>query len=96
MLVRDDGTKISVMTINHGVSVLLPVPIKDTRSKFVLDTGACVSLISTGFYYRIPPNQRPELKPADNALKLEVANDSVLSVDGLIKLEFKINKDLFS
>lgn len=92
----DGLTKISIRTFNHGMSILLPISVGELNSKFVLDTGACVSIISTGLYYRIPPDSRPELRPVDRSLKLEVADDSLLSVEGITSLEFKVNKDIFS
>ena len=42
-----------------------------------------MSIISTGLYYRIPPNSRPELGAVDRSLKLEVANDNLLTVERL-------------
>ena len=35
--------------VNNGTSISLPVSIGNLTSYFVQDTGACVSLISTGF-----------------------------------------------
>lgn len=54
-------SKVNVCAVNHGVSISLPVSIGNLTSNFVLDTGACVSLISTGLYNRNPPEGRPEL-----------------------------------
>ena len=88
-------TKISIRTFSHGMSILLPVSAGELNSKFVFDTGACVSIISTGLYYRIPPDCRPELKAVERSLKLEVADDSLLTVEGITSLEFKVNKDIF-
>ena len=88
-------TKISIRTFSHGMSIVLPVLVGELNSKFVLDTGACVSIISTGLYYRIPPNSRPELRAVDRSLKLEVADDNLLTVEGITSLEFKVNKDIF-
>ena len=86
----------NVCAVNHGVSISLPVSIGNLTSNFVLDTGACVSLISTGLYNRIPPEGRPELQSVDKSLRLEVADDNLLSIEGVISLEFKVNRDIFS
>ena len=88
-------TKISIRTFSHGMSIVLPVLVGELNSKFVLDTGACVSIISTRLYYRIPPNSRPELRAVDRSLKLEVADDNLLTVEGITSLKFKVNKDIF-
>lgn len=92
----DGLEKISVRCLNHGVSILLPVSVGSLVSKFVLDTGACVSIISSGLYYRIPPEDRPCLRPVDSSFKLEVADDSLLPVEGVTTLDFKIDKNAFS
>lgn len=72
--------------VNHGVSRPLPVSISNLTSNFVLDTWACVSLISTGLYDRIPPEGRPELQSVDKSLRLEVADDNLLPIEGVVSL----------
>ena len=47
-------------------------------------------------FYRIPPDHRPELRPVAGAFKLEVADDSLLPVEGVTTLEFRVNKNVFS
>ena len=82
----------SVCNINHGITIPLPIP----TGKLVIDTGTCVSIISNGLFYRIPPDHRLELRPVAGSFKLEVADDSLLPIDGMTTLEFKVNKDVFS
>ena len=53
-------------------------------------------MISTGLYNRIPPEGRPELQSVDKSLRLEVADDNLLSIEGVVSLEFKVNRDIFS
>ena len=86
----------NVCAVNHGVSISLPVAIGNLTSNFVLDTGACVSLILTGLYNRIPPEGRPELQSVDKSQRLEVADDNLFSIEGVVSLEFKVNRDIFS
>ena len=76
--------------------ILLPILIEQLSAKFVIDTGACLSIISNGLFYRIPPDHRPELRPVAGSFKLEVADDSFLPVEGMTTLEFKVNKHVFS
>ena len=38
---------------------------------------------------RIPPEGRPELQSADKSLRLEVADGNLLSIEGVVSLEFK-------
>ena len=91
----NEMTKIRFRTFSHGMSILLPVSVGELNSNFVLDTGACVSIISTGLYYRIPPDSRPEFRAVDRSLKLEVADEGLLTVEGITSLECKLNKDIF-
>ena len=53
-------------------------------------------MILTGLYNRIPPEGRPELQSVDKSLRLEVADDNLLSIEGVVSLEFKVNRDIFS
>lgn len=78
------------------MSTVLPLSIGFLKCIYILDTGACVSLISSGLYNRISPELRPELKPVGKTLESEVADDSLLSVEGIVSLEFKVNRDVFS
>ena len=87
-------SKVNGIAVNRGASISLPVSIDNLTSYLVLDTGACVSLISTGLYNRIPPQGRPEWQSVDKSLRLEVAD--LLSIEGVVSLEFKVNRDIFS
>ena len=86
----------SVSSINHGMSILLPVVISNLSTHFVIYTGACLSILSNGLFYRIPPERRPELRPVSRLFKLEVADDSLLHVEGVTTLEFRIKNEVFS
>lgn len=61
----------------------------------MIDTGAAVTLMSVGFYYSIPSEKRPELKKLDTNLKLEVANDGLVTVEGTATFEFKLRNTTF-
>ena len=54
-----------------------------------------MTIISSNVYNKIPLEQRPLLKKVPSTVKLEVANDGLLSVLGEMSLEFKIQKDVF-
>ena len=54
-----------------------------------------MTIISSNVYNKIPLEQRPPLKKVPSTVKLEVANDGLLSVLGEMPLEFKIQKDIF-
>ena len=86
----------SVSSINHGMSILLPVVISNLSTHFVIDTGACLSILSNGLLYRIPPERRPELRPVSRSFKHDVADDSLLHVEGVTTLEFRIINEVFS
>ena len=60
-----------------------------------MDTGASVSIISTKIYNSIPKNLRPPIEKSSTELKLEVANNGLLSVLGTAAIEFKIKNDVY-
>ena len=53
-----------------------------------------MTIISSNVYNKIPLNKRPPLKTVPSTVKLEVANDGLLSALGEMSLEFKIQKDI--
>ncbi len=75
--------KLTCLKVNNGFSILLPITVGKLQAKLVLDTGAAVTILSSNVYNKIPPGQRPELMKVSPSLKLEVANDELLSVLGL-------------
>ena len=36
------------------------------------------------------------MQSVDKSLRLEVADDNLLSIEGVVSLEFKVNRDIFS
>lgn len=48
----------------------------------VMDTGACCTVLSSAFYYRIPEDIRPILYDVDHSVRFEVANDGLLTIVG--------------
>ncbi|MCG8112852.1 MAG: RNase H-like domain-containing protein [Candidatus Thiodiazotropha taylori] len=81
--------------VSYGVSILLPISVSNIDYKVVLDTGSAVTILSSNVYNKIPLDVRPPLKKVSSAVKLEAANDGLLSVLGEVCLEFKIQKDTF-
>jgi hypothetical protein len=64
------------------------VKIKSESAHFIIDTGCCSSIISSSLYYRIPENIRPELEKVDSSVRLQVADDGLLAIEGQCDLEF--------
>ncbi|XP_033754855.1 uncharacterized protein LOC117337838 [Pecten maximus] len=90
--------KLACETIRHirdGVTMFLPMNFYGVKGNFVVDTGAAVTLMSVGFYYSIPMEFRPELNKSDPRLKLEVANDGLLSVEGIATFKFILKNTKF-
>jgi len=81
--------------INLGTSVLLKTLLSDITCHFVIDTGACATIISTALFNKIADNLRPELQPVDSSIRLEVADNGLLSIDGVASVEIHIGKDVF-
>jgi len=88
---------IKCRSVSHdGMSVIVPVVcFGKIKANFVLDTGACATIISTSLYNKIPSDLRPELEAMSHNVCLEVANDGYLHVDGQCTFEFKASGQLF-
>jgi len=61
----------------------------------VVDTGACATIMSTALFNKIPDSKKPELKQTNPSLRLEVADNGLLQVDGIATVNLKIGKDHF-
>ena len=60
----------------------LVVPM-ELHLRFLVDTGAVVTVLSSRVYQALPEALRPPLKQPPEALKLEVANDELLAAETL-------------
>ena len=81
--------------VRNSLSLLVPVTFGKNRARLIVDTGAAVTVISSNVYNNLPSDIRPPLDETSSALKLEVANEGLLSVLGTTTLEFKIKKETF-
>ena len=79
-------------TVSDGKSILVPADLYGDMVEFVLDTGAAVTVLSSYVYNSISADVRPVLKKPDHHLKLEVANDSLLEIEGIASFQIKIDK----
>ena len=57
-------------------------------AKFVIDTGAVVCVVSSQFFRTIPESRRPLLRTPREPVKLGVANDGLLAVEGVATMKF--------
>ena len=48
------------------------------QTRFLVDTGAVVTVLSSNVYQAMPEASRPLLRQPTESLKLEVANDELL------------------
>ena len=64
------------------MSVYMPIVINDVKTRFLVDTGAEVTILSLHTFKRIPKALRPKLRKPDNKIKLEVADDGVIEAAG--------------
>jgi hypothetical protein len=80
----------------EGMSVVFPVELCGVLNvNFVVDTGACVSIMSTAVYNTIPEGCRPKLEEVDSSMRLQVANDGLLEIDGKCEVTFRSSGNLF-
>ena len=56
-----------------------------------MNTGAVVTVLSSRVYQAMPEASRPPLRQPTEPLKLEVANDELLEIDGVMNAKFDID-----
>ena len=98
MVTNDNGFKtIKCRTAaSDGVSITFPVELCDSLDvNFVIDTGSCATIISTAVYNKIPDHSRPELEAVDSSVRLEVADDGLLALDGQCEITFATSGQSF-
>ena len=78
-----------------GTSILLKTSVCEIPCHFVVDTGACVTIMSVGLYNKIPEERKPLLKKVDSSLRLEVADNGLLQLEGMTTITLKIGRDSF-
>ena len=71
-----------------GASVYLPVIAGGQSLALLVDTGATVTLIAKRVYDAMEPDQRPELRPPRKFTHIEVADQKLMAIEGVIRLEF--------
>ena len=73
----------------------MPCAIVNRKVKFLIDTGASVTVLSSAIYKAIPPRERPELKKPPKSLHLEGADDTEITIDGLATMDFLIGDNVY-
>ena len=76
------------------MTALLPLELHNVHSKFVVDTGSVVTVVSSVVYSSIPVHRRPPLQPAKEPVKLEVAN-KMMDIDGVATVKFVAGGEQF-
>ena len=70
------------------MTVLLPLELHNVHSKFVVDSGCVVTVVSSAFYNSIPLHRCPPLQPAKELVKLEIANKEMMDIVGMATMKF--------
>ena len=73
------------------MSLVVPMELHGVNLRFLVDTGAVVTVLSSRVYQVLPEALRPPLKQPPEVLKLEVANDELLAIDGVVDTKFDID-----
>ena len=76
-----------------GMSAVINVKINGITTDLLIDSGAAVTVISDKMYESIPLSQRPLLSVPDGKVKLEAANNDLITVKGTAKLTFYIGNE---
>ena len=74
-----------------GMSLFVPMEIYSVQSRFLVGTGAVVTVLSSRVYQAMPEASRPPLRQPTVPLKLEVANNELLEIDGVMDAKFDID-----
>ena len=77
------------------MSLFVPLEIHSVQTQFLVDTGAVVTVLSSRIYQAMPEAGRPPLRQPTEPLKLEVANDELLEIDGVMDAKFDIDGQNF-
>ncbi len=64
-------------------------------TELLIDSGAAVTVISVTLWERIPINQRPQLIMPDETVKLEAANNELITVKGTAMFCINIGDQIF-
>ena len=71
--------------------MFVPMEIYSVQNRFLVDTGAVVTVLSSRVYQAMPEASRPPPRQPTEPLKLEVANDELLEIDGVMDAKFDID-----
>ncbi|CAG2215679.1 unnamed protein product [Mytilus edulis] len=78
---------------NMEACAYIDVAVHNQPTKFLIDTGATVTLVSHALFYRIQKNERPELEPITQVIIS--ANGTELSIAGKGMFCIEIGQDKF-
>ena len=97
--VQPNGHEQTVIRIGkyafEGISAFLPVRINGIGTELLVDTGAAVTVISSALFSSIPTEERPELKPPCDRVKLQTANNELIPVQGIATMDITIGDQSF-
>jgi transposase InsO family protein len=71
------------------------VIISGLGTRFLIDTGATVTILSSDVYAKIPSSSRPILEQPSENFKVEIADSTLVDVTGIVKLSFKAGNTEF-
>ena len=61
----------------------------------MLDTGSVLTIISRTLFNRIPLSRRPPQKQPNEPVKLKVANNELMEIDGVADMKFVAGNEHF-
>ena len=74
----------------------LPMCICEVKTKFLIDTGAKVTIMSQKLFERIPENVRPSMVKTECNVKLEVADKGLVQVVGVADISFCAGSHMYT
>ena len=92
---QEKTIEVSCKLASAGLAVILPVDFGEgAKAKFVVDTGAAVTILSDRVYEAIPKLKRPKLRDPD-VKYLIVADDGRTHIKGVATFTFQADGHVF-
>jgi transposase InsO family protein len=79
-----------------GTATFLPVLVAGRPIRFLVDTGASVTILNSSLYQDLPADKRPQLQPPSQYTHIEVADKGMLAIDGEAELTFTTTGETFT
>ena len=92
--IDNEVTEAPRRTTSEGLTVVLPLTIRGVDARFIVDTGAAVTIISSYVYNILPAMARPKFREPD-VTHLTVAVEKRMQIDSVATFTFQAHGQFF-